>query len=278
MRPAVQPPAPDISILVATHQRAASLRALLASLPADAETIVADNASRVEPPGKSRALNAAWPRARGRWLVFLDDDVVVEPGYLAAVRDFVRRHECAAAQGAVLLPAGAATDPATAAVLDRYPVLPTCQPRDGEPHRELKGANMVIRRDVLQQVGGFDERFGPGALGMCEDVELGHRIRAAGGAILGMPAARVVHEIDRSRLTETHWVACTRMRARSRYVLEQPSLPGRILPDLFFAWALAPFAFTVRRRYYYKARRIFYGEMLRLALTGFRAPPASPPR
>ena len=273
--------------------------------PVTTETIVVDNGStddspsllaawqeaqpnrlalNVSQPGKARALNAAIRHARGQWLAFLDDDIVVDARYLMAVAAFISRVDCVAGQGAVLWPPEAATAPELMALLEKFPLVPHCQPPDGQPVRELKGANMVIRRAALTQLGGFDERLGPGAVGWSEDVDLARRIRAKGWQILGLPAAQVTHEIDRSRLTEEYFARHHRIRAQGRYVIEHPSLFGRILPDLVFAWLLYLFARGVRRKYYYKARQIFYGEMLRLAVTGYclppptQSPPTSPPR
>src|SRR4051812_21029824 len=96
---------PQISVIIATRNRADSLRRLLPRLRAmspalDWELIVADNGSSDdtaqllagmsgllravhEPvPGKSRALNRAMAAAKGELLVFTDDDVEPHPAWL----------------------------------------------------------------------------------------------------------------------------------------------------------------------------------------------------
>lgn len=51
------------------------------------------------------------------------------------------------------------------------------------------GAAVAIRREVYEQLGGFDENL----FMYCEDVDLSWRIRAAGYTIRYVPAAQVVH-------------------------------------------------------------------------------------
>src|SRR5690348_16088470 len=100
----------DCSILLATRDRAASLDRTLASIAGQQspgiawEVLVADNGSTDETgavlqrwaarvplrtvfergPGKNRALNQALAMARGGLLLFTDDDVVAQPGWIAA--------------------------------------------------------------------------------------------------------------------------------------------------------------------------------------------------
>lgn len=123
-----------LSIIIATRNRALSLsRALetldraVAQVAVPVETVVVDNGSsddtpevlarwwermperrlvlREDQPGKARALNVAWPRARGATLAFTDDDVEVPTAWVASLLSFVeRRPEYSAATGPVTLP------------------------------------------------------------------------------------------------------------------------------------------------------------------------------
>ena len=109
------PAKPDISVIIATRNRADSLRRLLPKLlelsPGLAwELIVADNGSTddtakvlasmpgrlrsvFEPlPGKSRALNRAMAVAQGELLVFTDDDVEPDRAWLDEMAAAARRH------------------------------------------------------------------------------------------------------------------------------------------------------------------------------------------
>ncbi|ESQ74834.1 glycosyltransferase family 2 protein [Asticcacaulis sp. AC402] len=51
------------------------------------------------------------------------------------------------------------------------------------------GAAMLIRRDLFERLGGFDERF----FCYCEDADLGFRARLAGETTVFVPDARVAH-------------------------------------------------------------------------------------
>ena len=128
--------------------------------------------------GPAAARNLGWRRASAEWVAFLDDDVVPSPTWLADLaRDLEGLGpEVAASQGRV-----------------RVPMPPGRRPTDWE--RNVRGletarwatADMAYRRSVLEEVGGFDERF-PRAYR--EDADLGLRVVRAGHRIV--PGRRVV--------------------------------------------------------------------------------------
>ena len=76
-------------------------------------------------------------------------------------------------------------------------------PDRAAPVRNLIGANMSLRRDVLERVGGF--RPGVGRVGRlpsgCEETELCIRAsqRLPGGRFVYEPRARVLHAVPASR-------------------------------------------------------------------------------
>src|SRR5262249_34776814 len=98
----------DVTIVVCTHQRAASLRRTLLSVieqarASEVEIIVVDNASsddtsavvknfpsvrylREERLGLCHARNRGWQEASAPFVAFLDDDAVAAPGWLSALR------------------------------------------------------------------------------------------------------------------------------------------------------------------------------------------------
>jgi histidinol-phosphate phosphatase family protein len=122
--------------------------------------------------GPAAARNLGWRRATAQWVAFLDDDVVPGPNWRAELaRDLDGLGpEVAASQGRIVVP------------------MPEGRrPTDWE--RNVRGletarwatADMAYRREVLVEVGGFDERF-PRAYR--EDADLGLRVVEAGYQIV----------------------------------------------------------------------------------------------
>jgi glycosyltransferase involved in cell wall biosynthesis len=284
-----------VSVIVPTRNRARSLRELLVSFdqlvppPVPYEIVIADNGStdetprilaqwrtagprrlvvRVPEPGKSRAVNAAIAASRGQLLAFVDDDVVAEPMWLSEVWDYFTRHDCFAAQGSVVWPREAMEDEELYALLDRYRTIVHLDLDPDTVRTKLTGANMAIRRHAFAVVGLFNEKIGPGAAGLSEDNELADRIRAHGGWIGYMSRARVIHEIDRSRLTEEYFEEYHRRQGRSRYAYKHNKVLTSILPNLAKAclnYAAYSLLGNVRKKYRAKGRFYHYSEMLALA-------------
>jgi hypothetical protein len=182
------------------HGRADSLRLLLATLaardgPAPGRVLVVDDrrdrsgalplggvagVSVIEGrgAGPAAARNLGWRRATAEWVAFLDDDVVPGLSWLADLAHDLEglEAEVAASQGRV-----------------RVPMPAGRRPTDWE--RNVRGletarwatADMAYRRSVLEEVGGFDERF-PRAYR--EDADLGLRVVRSGYRIV--PGRRVV--------------------------------------------------------------------------------------
>lgn len=228
-----------ISVVIATYQRAGLLAECLEALrtqdfqPGD-EIIVVDNASsdatgdvlagpaRVFPvplriltetePGKTPALRAGIAAAQGTVLALTDDDVLVEADWIATIRRlFEDRH---------LALAGGRVEPRWEAGIPRWLQLeqhgrysqmtsPLALLHYGEAQplgaRTAIGANMAIRREVFDAVGGLSSRLGRarGTLLGGEDRDLCRRVAAAGYKCEYRPELRV-----------RHWVPAARMRIR----------------------------------------------------------------
>ena len=188
--------------------------------------------------GKCRIQNRAIAQASGEILVFLDDDLAVAPGYLAAVEDFFDTHrEFAAMKGRIL----AAEDPEKkVGPMAVYLDLPIAD--HGEEVIEVRGvlgANMAFRADALKQVGPFDERLGPGAGGHEEETEMSQRLRRAGFRIGYAPKALVYHEVDAARANRERFIRIARERGRCRMIHEKHSAADVILKNAIALGAAA---------------------------------------
>ncbi len=131
-------------------------------------------------PGLSLARNAAVAAARGRFILFVDDDIVAPPGYLAAVVETLKVRDPDILGGPV------------------HPVLSAAKPRWLSPERldrlksrtsgwtpegSVSGGNFAVRRSLFEEMGGFRADLGMvGArLGFLEEYEFVLRYRAWAG-------------------------------------------------------------------------------------------------
>lgn len=244
-------PAPSVTVVISTVlERTEELRRCLESLarveyPAPFEILVVDNRRAAaagalpewlghEPrarvlaerrPGVSAGRNRGLAEAAGELVAFIDDDVVVDPGWLAA---YVRRfaaHPSEAAVAGLVLPNGIETEedlrieeyyggygarafvPVSHALAHPGAMLrpATVLARDDagvvvarfslyEAGKLGVGANVAFRTAALRALGGFDTDLGPATPTRSgEDVELLARAAWRGHAIGYEPAAFVLH-------------------------------------------------------------------------------------
>ena len=254
-----------LSVVVCTRNRPDSLSRCLASLgacePCPDEIVVVDNAPSdsatraacerfpqvryvLEPrPGLSRARNTGIAAACGELVAFTDDDVEVEPSWIAGLRAGFSHDGVAAVTGPVL-PRRLDSEAAFAFESDYGGLAPSLQPRhfDREFLRQRlgeappvwqigAGANMAIRRSAFVRAGVFDVRLGAGASGCSEDSELFHRLLSAGLKCRYEPAA-VVHHHHREDLASLRRQMRAYMRGHSTALLvqfQQSRHPGNLI-------------------------------------------------
>lgn len=156
-------------------------------------------ASIIHDPGKgaARARNIAARNARGELILFTDDDCEVPCSW---IQDYVEVLEDPLLSGAWGPVAG----------LDRLPgadpaAVPAYRQRGAPPWLVGHGANMAIRTRPFLDLGGFDERLGPGTARhlIGEDSDLIFRLLASGATIRTGVGAPVLHREWRSA-DETH--------------------------------------------------------------------------
>ncbi|WFR66459.1 glycosyltransferase [Curtobacterium flaccumfaciens] len=221
-----------ITVVIGTRERPEPLgravRSVLGSDHDDFEVVVVDNAPTTtrtrdvvaaiaDPrvryvlearPGVSRARNAGLALATGDVVAFVDDDVVVDRGWLRAIAAAHERDDdvwCVTG----LVPSGELRSPTQryfdervtwARNLERR-VYRVSEPPPDEPLFPFAvgsygtGANMSVRRGPVLALGGFDVALGPGSPARAgEDPDLFTRVLLAGGALAVEPAAVVWHE------------------------------------------------------------------------------------
>lgn len=164
--------------------------------------------------GFAGAVNRGWHAAHGSLVLLLNPDVEAPPGAVARLASFLDTHpEYGAAAGRLvgvdgrfqrgfsvrrlptlgslamdllLLDTLWPSNPATR----RYRAL-DLDDRTTQPVEQPAGACLMVRRDLLEQLGGLDERFHPAWF---EDVDLCRRLATAGYAIAFVADASFRHD------------------------------------------------------------------------------------
>lgn len=251
--------APKFSLIIPTKNRHALIKGLLDSIKRlksldriRPEIIVGDNVSndqtwevlqreaanfpvpllpfRFNTGGKSAVLNKALQLANGEVLGFVDDDVTMDPAWLEALEGFFATSKFKVAQGRIAIQLPAIKDSDTERLIERYRTIPRLEKSvTTKQLPSLNGANFAVSREVIQRVGGFDERLGPGASGTSEDVDLARRLMRSGIAIGYMAGAIVYHSVDRERLTEDYFKFIHRLQGKSRLIIKDRTLTHILL-------------------------------------------------
>lgn len=99
----------------------------------------------------------------------------------------------------------------------------------------LSGAAILVRREVIETVGGFDERFHMYG----EDNEWCLRIIRAGWSLMFQPAAVVLHHGAQSSLQRWTNLEKLRVQLEANYFFQQQSLPRRRLTTNMLANCIA---------------------------------------
>lgn len=229
----------QVSAVVICYRNAANVGDCLAALDValaecDGEIILVDNASddgtvemlrRSRPDldliardvndGFARACHVGVQRSRGRWILFVNPDAVLDPGAVSELIEAARRHPDAGILGGRALRADGSTDPRSwwgqptlwstlcfatglTTVFPGHRVFdPESADRWDGTGREVpvvSGALMLVDRAVWNDLGGFDR----GLLLYGEDTDLCLRARRAGWRPRVVPAATFRHAVGSS--------------------------------------------------------------------------------
>lgn len=142
--------------------------------------------------GLSRARNIGLLATTGEVILFTDDDCTVATDWIAEhLRLYRERPEAMMVFGTVAPPP---YDPSTG-------MVPTFDPVSAAGTVRLRGrialgmgANMSVRRALVDRVGSFDELLGAGApLHSCEDFDMALRATAAGSLVVADAGPVVIH-------------------------------------------------------------------------------------
>ncbi|MGZ5435798.1 MAG: glycosyltransferase family 2 protein [Pyrinomonadaceae bacterium] len=202
-----------LSVIIPTHNRAHALDLTLSNLAEQQfdhawEVIVVNNrctddtdaivSRRKFPvplqlvhediPGPAAARNAGAERARGQYLLFIDNDILVERDFLQSHLDSLEAHPGAWIVGQIVnLP----EQEATSFGRFRKSLFPFISPDEGiRETNSITTANLSMPREDFEALSGFDENF---FVASGEDRELMIRARKNGITMLFDPSIVVVH-------------------------------------------------------------------------------------
>lgn len=212
---------PRVSVIIPVHGKLPYTLACLRSIAnhgaqASFEVIVVDDAS----PDDSAAIlaqidglrllrnstnlgfigscNAGAGAARGEYLLFLNNDTQVTPGWLDRLLDaFATEPGCGMAGSRLAYPDGRLQEAGGIVYADGSAWNYGRFERRDDPQflfrRDadyISGAALMIDAALFRQIGGFDPRYAPA---YCEDMDLAFEVRAAGRRVIYVPDSLVVH-------------------------------------------------------------------------------------
>lgn len=155
--------------------------------------------------GFACANNLALQHAKGRFVLLLNSDVLVNQPAINRLLEFMAKHEeCCVASPLLFLPNGQIQKSSRR----RFPIIITELASLTRTSRFLRsyyyqnvsydsdiyvdvvpGACMMIRKSALEQIGGLDENF----FFLGEDIDLCRRVNSVGGKTASLGSVRVVH-------------------------------------------------------------------------------------
>lgn len=230
---------PDISVVVCTYNRAALLPQALRSLfvqktkDLNYEIVVVDNNSSDDTPatveslksespvplhyyresrqGNAYARNAGVEQAQAPAVAFLDDDCIADENWVATIKSAFDRDPGLDFVGGKVLPVWESDPPpwlspshwAPLALLDYGTEELSI---DGSRPRGLLTANVAIRKEVFEQLGGFLPSLQrvKGSIGSMEDHEFLQRICRGGKRGVYLPGLITWGPVDPERMTKAY--------------------------------------------------------------------------
>jgi N-acetylglucosaminyl-diphospho-decaprenol L-rhamnosyltransferase len=209
-----------------------------ASSPATARRLASEYpAVRLVPceynSGYAGGNNLAFAHARGRYVLFLNPDTIVQPG---ALRTMVQRADALPGLGAlgpkILNPDGSLqrslfrsprlSDFLDSFVLSRVPGFARLfgylgykddDYQDERPVDAVTGCALLARRSLLQEIGAFDEEY----FIYFEEADLCERIRRSGRKVYYTPEASIVHLGGATTSRDEVWYRIQAERSRRRF-------------------------------------------------------------
>ena len=212
---------PQVSVVIPVHDQLSftinCLKSIVLSAPSTPfEVLVVDDASKdktlealgtvkglrlisnPENEGFIRSCNKGALVAKGQYLLFLNNDTLVMPGWLDALVDTFAYVQGTGLVGSRLVfPDGTLQEAGCLVRQDGTPwMVGRFQDADLPAYtyaREVdyvSGASLMVPKALFEKLGGFDEHYCPA---YCEDADLGLKVRRKGYRVVYQPFSTVIH-------------------------------------------------------------------------------------
>jgi hypothetical protein len=267
---------PDVSVVIVSYNTRALLEAALSSLLASErvrlEVFVVDNASRDGSPemvertfpavrlirnpenrGFAAANNLAFPLARGRFVLLLNPDTIVQPSTVARLAAYLDSHPEVGITGPRVLNADGSLQSCgywypsllreirlSKKVNRALRVVLGDEPPDPDPWMSMDvdwvdGCCLMVRRAVIDRIGLLDEQF----FLYAEELDWCRSARNAGWRIATCPAAEMTHLQGKSSEQVKASALSLLVETRLRYYRKQDGLPTALLVSAVYALGFA---------------------------------------
>ena len=186
-----------------------SLNAVYQTFGKDPRVHIISNGSNL---GFSRANNIALKKAKGRYILLLNPDCIIQPETLTKILDVMETNPEVGMAGCLILNPDGSEQPGCrravptpwrsfVRILHLNKIFPQQAhfrtfllhqeplPSDPKPVEAISGAFMLVRTEAIEQVGLLDEHY----FMHCEDIDWCMRFSQAGWKILFVPDVSVIH-------------------------------------------------------------------------------------
>lgn len=237
---------PEISIVICTYNRDKFIKSALYSLtnqtldPKKFEIIIVNNnctdstdsivtdfikafsnlnINYVFQPikGLSAARNKGIEVAKSNIIAYMDDDGEADTNYLKEVLSYFKKHPQIAGLGGKVLPLYESQEPAWSnkwlngllSIVDHGEEI---MPFQGKSYPA--GCNMVYKKELLEEVGGFNEALKWRA----DDKYINKEIKKVNDVVIYLPTAVIHHNIDDYRVTKKNFIRISKATGRDESI------------------------------------------------------------
>ncbi|MBQ7795062.1 MAG: glycosyltransferase [Lachnospiraceae bacterium] len=176
--------------------------------------------------GFLRNCNNAAKSARGKYVMFLNNDTQVTPGWLSSLVNLIESDPTIGMVGSKLVyPDGRLQEAGGIIWSDgsgwNYGRLDDPDKAEYNYVKDvdyISGAAILLSTDLWKQLGGFDDHFAPA---YCEDSDLAFQVRAAGYRVVYQPLSKVIHFEGVSNGTDVNGTGLKRYQVENSKKLKE---------------------------------------------------------